>query len=129
MTLMTWAVLAPGCGEEPERPVVDPAPAVDGLARSSPEEIATELEILEHEIADLEAALQAGARTVPGASEPGPLLATADSARRGAREALSAGDTLAAIDSVEAAAARVEEAKRAMGLAEEWGEEIEPERP
>ncbi len=86
-------------------------------------EVADEIENLGYEIADLESAVRAGSvarpESMPVARE---ALARAGRARLAARDALGAGDTAAAVDSVRAAGARVERVKRSLGLAEEWGE-------
>lgn len=121
------AGLLAGCGDpggEPEGAGPEPVPAaeVESLSFSTGEEIRAEIEMLGYEIGDLEAYL-AGAPPAPGA-DPEVPLARARAAHAAAAELLAAGDTAASVDSLEAVHARVEEVKRSLALAEEWGEEI-----
>lgn len=101
-----------------------PAPAVeaaadtaDALSLTSAEEIRAEIEMLGYEIGDLEAFVA----SAPAAGEP---LAAARAGREAAETLLAAGDTAAAVDTLVAVHGRVEAVKRALGLAEEWGEEM-----
>jgi hypothetical protein len=115
-----------GCadpGPEPEE-AAQPAPAaeVEPLSFSTAEEIRAEIEMLGYEIGDLEAYLT-GASPPPDV-DPAVPLARARAAHTAAAELLAAGDTAASVDSLEAVHARVEEVKRGLALAEEWGEEI-----
>lgn len=121
---LVWCVLA-ACAGEPERPLERPAAEVESLTRSAPEEIRYELENLGHEIGDLESLLASGAvRSEPGA-DPAARLTRARSAYHGALDAIAASDPDRAADSLEVASGEVEEVKRSLGLAEEWGEPID----
>lgn len=102
----------------------------DQIEFASVEEMELELETLDNEIAGLEAYLGANpAWSPPGATDPDPraLLAAARATRGAAASALAAADTSSAADSLRAAAARIEHAKRLLGVAEEMGIEFEPE--
>ncbi len=113
-----------GCGGPPGEtpdPAQPPTP-VDSLSLTTPEEIQAEVEVLGYEIADLEAFVQAAPEPH---EEQRALLASARSAREAVGPLVAAGDTAAAIDSLEAVHGRVEDVKRSLGLAEEWGEEFE----
>lgn len=112
----------------PEAASADPIVA-EPLVFESVEEMEIELETLDNEIAGLEAYLGAN----PGWSPPGPtdpdpraVLAAARATREGAASALAAADTSSAADSLRAAAARIEHAKRLLGVAEEMGIDFEP---
>jgi hypothetical protein len=127
------AVLA--CGEPEAGAEASGEPASAGpdlsepLAFESVEEMELELEILDHEIAGLEAYLGANPGwSPPEATDPDPraVLAAARATREGAASALAAADTSSAADSLRAAAARIEHAKRLLGVAEEMGIEFEP---
>jgi hypothetical protein len=102
----------------------------DELEFASVEEMEIELEILDNEIAGLEAYLGANPGwSPPGAGDPDPraVLAAARATREAAASALASADTSSAADSLRAAAARIEHAKRLLGVAEEMGIEFEPE--
>lgn len=115
------------CGGEPERPIERPAAEVESLTRAAPEEIRYELENLSHEIDDLETILESGvARAEPGA-DPAARLTRARAAYHGALDAIAASDPDRAADSLEVASGEVEEVKRSLGLAEEWGEPFDAE--
>lgn len=127
--LLGALVVAAGCAGEPTPELAD---EVDSLALSTPEELRGEFETLGHEISDLTAYLEAnpGRVTAPsGDVDPRERLAAARRARAAVPGAIDAGDTAAAVDSLEAASARIEDVKRALGLAEEWGEELQDEPP
>ena len=115
--------------EGPPEPVTAGIDLAEPLAFESAEEMELELEILDNEIAGLEAYLGANPDwSPPGASDPDPraVLAAARATREGAASALAAADTSSAADSLRAAAARIEHAKRLLGVAEEMGIEFEP---
>jgi hypothetical protein len=130
---VAWALVAAACGGvEPQDPTPRIAPEADSLALPTAEEIQLELETLGHEIADLEA--YAGEPPPPDVAtglapgtDPGTLLQRARQAREAAERLASEGDLEAAVDSLTASAAHVEQVKRALGLAEEWGEELPPD--
>lgn len=128
-----WVLVTAACGGgEPADPTPRLAPEVDSLARPTAEEIQLELETLGHEIADLEA--YAGEPPppdvptgfVPG-TDPGFLLERARQAREAAERLAARGELEAAADSLTASAAHVEQIKRTLGLAEEWGEVLPPD--
>lgn len=102
-------------------------PAVDSLALSTADEIRAEIEMLGYEIGDLEAYLDAN--PPPEGVDPAAPLARARAAHAAASSLLAAGDTTTAVDSLEAVHSWVEEVKRSLALAEEWGEEIPDESP
>ena len=102
----------------------------DELEFASVEEMEIELEILDNEIAGLEAYLGANPGwSPPGLDDPDPraVLEAARATREAAASALAAADTSSAADSLRAAAARIEHAKRLLGVAEEMGIEFVPE--
>jgi hypothetical protein len=102
----------------------------DPIEFASVEEMELELETLDNEIAGLEAYLGANPGwSPPGATDPDPraLLEAARATREAAAGALAAADTSSAADSLRAAAARIEHAKRLLGVAEEMGIDFEPE--
>ena len=118
-----------GAGGHPEGASAEPGYA-DQIEFASVEEMELELETLDNEIAGLEAYLDANPGwSPPGAGDPDPraLLAAARATREGAAGALAAADTSSAADSLRAAAARIEHAKRLLGVAEEMGIEFVPE--
>lgn len=118
-----------GAGGHPEGASAEPGYA-DQIEFASVEEMELELETLDNEIAGLEAYLDANPGwSPPGATDPDPraLLNAARATREGAAGALAAADTSSAADSLRAAAARIEHAKRLLGVAEEMGIEFEPE--
>lgn len=113
------------CADAPDDPLPEVAPEVDSLARPTGAEIEVEIETLTHEIRDLSGYLESGAvDVVPGAPDPRALVEAARVATGSSRAALASGDTAGAVDRLEVAAQRVEEIKRALGLAEEWSEEL-----
>ena len=126
-------LVAAACAGESPEPTPRIAPEVDSLARATDEEIRLELETLGHEIADLEAYLGSGAARPDGASglasgaDPDTLLERARRARDVASRRASQGNLEDAADSLTAAAAHLEQVKRALALAEEWGEEFAPD--
>lgn len=122
---LAGAACEPGPPESPP-PAALPAPAAEPFPLEGPGEIAAEVEILGHEIDDLEAWLTEPPTQPPAdGGEARALLAAARTAREGAIGALAAGDTAAALDSLAGTAARIEAVKRTLGLAEEWGVEVE----
>ncbi len=122
--LVCTAIVA-GCGGGADEPASEP-PVSESVEVSTPEEIRMEIEVLGYEIADLEAYLSAPSDGGPPRSGPDTAAHLSQAAR--AREAalfhLERGEDAAAADSVTAAAAHVEQVKRGLSLAEEWGEEI-----
>lgn len=110
------------CGGESPRGST-PAPEVDSLSFETAEQIQMEIEILDNEIADLRTVLaqDAPAARVAAAIDPALLLEQAAIARRAAEAAMLGGDLSTASDSLVAASRHVEEVKRSLGLAEEWG--------
>jgi hypothetical protein len=136
----TWIVasgaLLLGCGGPdagaggPPQGASSEAEFADQIEFASVEEMELELETLDNEIAGLEAYLGANPGwSPPGATDPDPraLLAAARATREAAASALAAADTSSAADSLRAAAARIEHAKRLLGVAEEMGIEFQPE--
>lgn len=108
-------------------PTVDTtAREVDSLVLESDEEVRAELEVLGYEIADIEALIESGAARVPSGGDPREALAMARQAGEAAERHLARGERELAIDSLEVAAGHVERVKRALGLAEEWGEPLPP---
>ncbi|HUP19592.1 MAG TPA: hypothetical protein VM778_06535 [Gemmatimonadota bacterium] len=103
------------------------AAEVESLSLSTADEIRAEIEMLGYEIGDLEMYLASAPRSTE--ADPAVPLAQARAAHAAASQLLTAGDTAASVDSLEAVHARVEEVKRSLALAEEWGEEIEDEPP
>lgn len=130
-----WAalsLLAIACAGEPEERVAVPAETAPAdtapLVAADEEEIRMELENLGYEIADLEAYLAAlPAERAPAVdADPQTLLVHARVAHEAAGELSMSGDLAAAAESLSAAMLHVEQVKRALGLAEEWGEEVPP---
>lgn len=128
LALGAWAAVW-GCGGESGS---SPGAAADSAARTAPaeagsvaleapEEIRYDIENLGYEIADLEGLLESGA-VHPTSPEAADRLSEARSAYETALEAVGQGDTTRAAERLGVAAARVETVKRALGLAEEWGE-------
>lgn len=131
IALALAGALAVGCADEPDDPTPEVDPEVESMAGSAREEILTEYENLGYEIADLEAYLESGApRPVQiEGFDPHAQLASAQRARATVEDALAAGDAAAAVDSLEVAADRVNDIKRYLGLAEEWGEDVPEDAP
>ena len=125
------SILAAACGGVPEERVAVPAsepaaiPDTVPLVAADDEEIRMELENLGYEIADLEAYLEAvpAGRAATADADPKELLAQARTARDAAEGLGADGDLAAAAESLSAAMIHVEQVKRALALAEEWGEE------
>lgn len=103
----------------------DAPPVEDVYVLATPVEVVAELETLGHELDDLERVVEAP--SVPAGDAVRSLLSAARTAHQSAGGSIAAGDTMAAVDSLVATAERVEEVKRLLGLAEEWGVEIAPQ--
>jgi hypothetical protein len=124
-------ILAAACGGVPEErvavPSPEPAPTADTvpLVAADDEEIRMELENLGYEVADLEAYLETvpAERAVTADADPEEFLAWARRARDAAEGLAADGDLVVAAESLSAAMIHVEQVKRALSLAEEWGEE------
>lgn len=115
------------CGGQQPDPAAEPEAPPDSLiVAATPDEIQAELEILGYEIADLEAwiASRPAVGTPPAGEDPAELLSQATAARAEAERLAAEGDHEAAAESLSAGMRHVEQVKRALGLAEEWGEEI-----
>jgi len=131
-----WAalgsLLAVACAGEPDERVAVPAETAPAdtapLVPADDEEIRVELENLGYEIADLESYLAAlpPERAPAADADPQALLAHARTAHEAAAGLSTSGDLAAAAESLSAAMVHVEQVKRALGLAEEWGEEVPP---
>ena len=133
--LAAWAALGLACGEPATESVDGTADVPPGndlgepIEFASAEEMELELEILDNEIAGLEEYLEANPGwTPPEPTDPDPraVLAAARSTRDAAASALAVADTARAADSLRAASARIEHAKRLLFVAEEMGIEFEP---
>ncbi|HUP01784.1 MAG TPA: hypothetical protein VM737_09745 [Gemmatimonadota bacterium] len=123
--MLLW--LAVVCADEPADPIPFPAPEIDSLARTTPEEVQAELEMLGFEITDLAIYLEANPRRAFADSiDPRLVLTSAEGALAATRVALQAHDTTAAVDSLSIAAGRIERVKRLLGVAEELGVEADP---
>jgi hypothetical protein len=131
-----WAALGSllvlACAGEPDERVTVPAETVPAdtapLVTADAEEIRVELENLVYEIDDLEAYLAAMPpdRAPAADADPRALLDHARTAHEAAAGLSMSGDLAAAAESLSAGMVHVEQVKRALGLAEEWGEEVPP---
>jgi hypothetical protein len=125
-------LFAAGCDGEAARPAAEDVAAAEErepYAFESVEEMEIELEVLDHEIRGLEEYLAANPDWVPpDPTDPDPraILEAARATRDAAGVALDGADTARAVDSLHAASARIEHAKRLLGVAEEMGIEFEP---
>lgn len=132
LVAVVGALLACGAPSEngSESSADPPAAAADDIAFGSVEEMQLELETLEHEIRGLEEYLTANpgwASTDPADPDPRAVLDAARTTRDAAASALASADTAGAADSLRAASARIEHAKRLLGVAEEMGVEFAPD--
>ena len=125
-------LFAAGCEGEAARPAAEDVRAAEDREQysfESVEEMQIELEVIDHEIRGLEEYLDANPDWVPPApTDPDPraILEAARATREAAGVALDGADTARAADSLRAASARIEHAKRLLGVAEEMGIEFEP---
>ena len=94
------------------------------LVQATPEDVAAEIEILGYEIGDLQSYLASRPASPAAGPDPAPFLAQAARARDEAERLAASGEHEAAAESLSAAMRHIEEVKRALGLAEEWGEEL-----
>ena len=131
---LAWLVTLLACGgpsgEESVESADAPAASAEVIAFDSVEDMQLELETLDNEIRGLEEYLAANPGWTsldPADPDPQAVLDAARSTRDAAASALAAADTAGAADSLRAASARIEHAKRLLGVAEEMGVEFAPD--